>query len=45
MTFKIFTTSQPTYLSKLITVQSPRSTNIRLGVQLSLEQTIFFINF
>jgi len=26
LTYKVLTTSQPTYLSKLVTVQSPRST-------------------
>ena len=35
LTFKVFTTSQPTYLSKLVTVQSPRSTRSSSVVTIS----------
>ena len=35
LTYKVLTTSQPTYLSKLVTVQSPRSTRSSSVVTIS----------
>ena len=39
LTFKVFTTSQPTYLSKLVTVQFPRSTRSSSVVTISRPPT------
>ena len=39
LTYKVYTTSQPTYLSKLVTVQSPRSTRSSSVVTISRPST------
>jgi len=39
LTYKVLTTSQPTYLSKLVTVQSPRSTRSSSVVTISRPPT------
>jgi len=45
LTYKVLTTSQPTYLSKLVTIQSPRSTRSLSVITISRPPTCTFLSF